>query len=118
MEFTYSFIDLFFWSVWLLAPILIIMCIIIVVLGQIAGRIENWQAFDSLYWTFITAFTVGYGDMRPLARLPRILSIFIALFGIMFTGVIVAVTVNTATIMIERHFDPEELEQIKTKLEE
>ena len=113
MAFTYTFLDLFFLLISLLMPILLMMCIIIIIMGQLAGRLEQWKVFDALYWTFITALTVGYGDMRPLSRLSKILSILIAMFGIMFTGVIVAVTVNTATVTIEHQLDPEEIDALE-----
>ena len=47
--------------------------------------------------TGITASTVGYGDIRPTQRRSKLLSIMIAIMGIMFTGFIVAVSVNAAT---------------------
>lgn len=64
---------------------------------------ERWKKFDALYWSLITATTVGYGDIRPLKRASRILSIFIAFIGIMLTGVIVAITVNTGKIAFDKH---------------
>jgi len=60
---------------------------------------ENHGAGSTLlYWAFITVTTVGYGDIRPVARLSMILSVLIALTGIIFTGVIVALAINAATI--------------------
>jgi ion channel len=67
--------------------------------------------------TFITAFPVGYGDIRPLTRISRVLAIVIAWTGVMFTGVIVAVTVAVTTDTVKKHYDPDvlqaELQQIK-----
>jgi Ca2+-binding EF-hand superfamily protein len=35
-------------------------------LGGIAiGRLEGWSLVDSIYYAFITAGTVGYGDVSP-----------------------------------------------------
>ncbi len=98
MEFTFRFVRIFFYGLELASPLLLSLALLITLLGQIVGFRESWGRFDSLYWAFITATTVGYGDIRPVARLSRILSVLIALTGIIFTGVIVALAINAATI--------------------
>lgn len=103
MEFTLTFIDYFFTATALSLPLLLFFILFIVVIGQFVGRLEGWRRFDALYWTFITAFTVGYGDIKPSRRVGRLLSLFVALFGIMFTGIIVSITVATATQSFEKH---------------
>ena len=71
---------------------------IVVLLGLAVGRLENWPWFDAVYWGFITATTVGYGDIRPLRRLSRVLAILIAFTGVTFTGIFVALAINSATL--------------------
>ena len=105
MEFTLNFIAFFLQAIYLLFPLLLFFILVIVLLGQIVGRIEGWSKFDSFYWSFITAITVGYGDIRPLKKSSKAISIAVALVGIMFTGVIVALTVTTATEAFKKHFD-------------
>lgn len=73
------------------------------VLGQIAGKKERWTAFDSFYWSFVTATTVGYGDLHPVNRTSRIVAIVIAIMGLSFTGIIVAVAVHAATFALAAH---------------
>lgn len=113
MEFTLTFIYLFFWSIYLLSPLLILFGSIITILGQIVGRIEGWTKFNALYWTYITALTVGFGDIRPLKKRSKALSVLIALFGLMFTGIIVAVTLNTAQVTLEQHPENEIIDMLK-----
>ena len=115
MEFTFTFAKLFFWVIYLISPLLIFLSIIVVVLGQIVSRIEKWDSFDGLYWSLITATTVGYGDIRPIKKLSKLLSIFIALVGMMFTGIIIAATVNTASIAFSQHADELVTEKVKLK---
>jgi voltage-gated potassium channel len=98
MEFTFQFIKYFYYGLDLAAPLLIFLALLIVVLGQVVGQRESWSRFDSLYWSFITATTVGYGDIRPLLKLSKTLSILIALTGMIFTGIIVALAINAASI--------------------
>ena len=108
MQLTIDFIRLFFLGIYFIGPLLLIFIFIILFLGQIVGRMESWNRFDAFYWSFITAFTVGYGDMRPLKKISKIISMLIALVGIMFTGVIVAITVITVTKSFEEniHYKP------------
>lgn len=105
MQLTMDYMRLFFLGIYLTSPLLLIFMVIIFLLGQIVARIESWNRFDAFYWSFITAFTVGYGDIRPLKKSSKILSIFIALLGIQFTGVIVAITVITVTQSFEHNID-------------
>lgn len=59
MEFSLTFIQLFFWGIYLASPLLLMLCSVFLLLGLIVGHLESWKKFDSLYWAFITAFTVG-----------------------------------------------------------
>jgi voltage-gated potassium channel len=64
---------------------------------MIVGLRESWGRFDAVYWAFITATTVGYGDIRPIEPVSKTLSILIALVGMTFTGILVALAVYAAT---------------------
>ncbi len=113
MEFTFTFIQFFFWAIYLVAPILVLLISILVSLGILVGRIEGWNKFDSIYWSFITAMTVGYGDIKPSKKRSKILSIIIAFVGFMLFGIIVAITVNTATKAFQKHTDNYQIQEIK-----
>ena len=78
-------------------PLLAFLLLLIIGLGQWAGHIEKWEKFTALYWSFITALTIGYGDIRPDKKSTRILSVIIGMLGIMFTGIIVAITIAATT---------------------
>jgi voltage-gated potassium channel len=56
-----------------------------------------------LYWAFITATTVGYGDIRPKGRLSRFLSVMIAFVGLIFTGIMVSVAVEVTSYSFKKH---------------
>lgn len=115
MEFTLTFIRIFSVGVYLTAPLLLSFCLFIIVLGQIVGRIEGWSKFDAAYWAFITALTVGYGDIRPLKKRTKSLSIVIAFAGIMFTGIFVALTIHSATNAFESHIGIQKINQLEVK---
>ena len=97
MEFTLLVLHRFFLGISLTLPLLAFLLLLITGLGQWVGRIERWDKFTALYWSFITALTIGYGDIRPMAKSSRLLSLLIGMFGIMFTGIIVALTIAATT---------------------
>lgn len=113
MDFSISFVQILLWGMYLIAPILLLLCTIIVALGLIVGHLESWKKFDALYWAFITALTVGYGDIKPLRKISRMLSVVIAWLGIMLGGVIVAITVEATSSAFELHIDPDVIKHIE-----
>ena len=105
MDFTFSFLKTFLYGLYFTAPLLLLILLTTIFLGQIVGHIESWKRFDALYWSFITATTVGYGDIRPTYRTSKVLSVLIALTGLIFTGIIVAIAVRSATYAFNIHVD-------------
>jgi len=75
-------------------PIFSSLLILIMLLGIVIGIREGWTIGDSLYFSFITAFTIGYGDITPHYPLTKILAVVIGLVGFLFTGILVAITVE------------------------
>jgi len=97
MEFTLNFLELFLVGIYLAAPLLLLLVLVIVVLGQIVGRKESWARYDALYWSFVTATTLGYGDFRPSRKISKVLAIVIAFTGIILTGIIVSLALYSAS---------------------
>lgn len=98
-----TFIREFVFGLWLTLPLLLILAIAITVLGQVVGKREGWLPFDSFYWAFITATTIGYGDIRPAKRSSKLFSIVIGFAGLTFSGILVAVAVHAATLALAAH---------------
>ena len=82
-------------------PVFSILILVIVLLGLITGIREGWAIGDSLYYAFITAFTIGYGDFSPSYPLTKIIAVVIGLFGFLFTGVLVAIAVESVRFTIQ-----------------
>ena len=115
MKFTLDFLQLFVYVLYLASPLLLTLLLIIILLGQIVGRKESWTWLDSLYWSFITSTTVGYGDIKPTGKLSKALAVFIAFMGLLFTGIVVALAYYSVAEVIESHVDLHELtETVKT----
>jgi len=100
---TTTFLKEFLFDIWVTSPLLLSLGLIITALGQFVGKREGWSPSDSFYWSFITATTVGYGDIKPQKKLSRLLSIVIALTGLTMTGILVAIAVHSATIALAAH---------------
>ena len=69
------------------------------------GKKESWSLSDSLYYGFITATTVGYGDFHPEQKQSKYVAIVIALLGLMLTGIIISVSVEAVSIVVDNHAD-------------
>ena len=118
MDFTVTFLKVFAWGIYLMGPLLSLFAVLIIILGQIVGRIEGWKRFDSLYWSFITATTVGYGDIPPTRRPARILAIIIAFLGLLFTGLLVSIMLESASTSFKEAGDLERLEGVRNVIEQ
>lgn len=96
MEFTFTFLKLFVYGLYLAGPLLLTLGVVIILIGQRVGRYESWNRFDSLYWSFVTATTLGYGDFRPAKKISKVLAIVITFTGLICSGIVVAIAVDSA----------------------
>lgn len=74
---------------------IVILCAILLMLA------EGWGFGDSLYAAGITALTIGYGDITPKTIAGRVISVVIGLFGILYTGLMVAVASRALVSAVE-----------------
>ncbi len=63
--------------------------------------IEGISIENSMYLSFITAFTIGYGDITPVTIIGRVLSVIIGLIGIIFTGLVIAIATRALVSTIQ-----------------
>ncbi len=56
---------------------------------------------EALYFSAITALTIGYGDLVPHSFLGRLASLLLGLLGIMLTGIITAAAVRALQIQMD-----------------
>ncbi len=78
-------------------PILSGLLVLIVALGVAAGLVEGWSVQESVYFSFVSGLTIGYGDFAPKALLGRVLAICIGICGILVTALVAAVAVKALT---------------------
>lgn len=107
MQFTLEFLKTFAVGLFYIGPILTFLLLLICILGLSIGRRENWTRVDALYFAFVTATTVGYGDYRPIQTSSKYKSILVALIGLLLTGIIVAVGIHSLeAAFMEVYQDP------------
>ena len=75
-------------------PIFSAILIVMTGCGFIIGRIEEWRLDESLYFTFVTGLTIGYGDITPKHLGARLLALVIGFSGIVLTGLVAAISVQ------------------------
>lgn len=106
MPFTRDFLVVFGMLLARLSPIWLALGLLISGGGILLAWLEQMPVSDGLYAAWITATTVGYGDITPHQPLAKLLCVILALIGIIFTGVITALALNASRVATERHISP------------
>src|SRR5262249_35259620 len=75
-------------------PILSGLVAVKLALGAIIGLLEGWSAGDAIYFTFVTALTIGYGDLVPKFLASRLLALTIGFIGILLMALVAAIGVQ------------------------
>ena len=88
-------------GLWVMFPLLFCLIAAILLLGFAVGRRHGWSRLDTVYWSFMTATTVGYGDLRPSDKRSKITAIVIAFLGLILTGIVIAVAVQATTLAMK-----------------
>ena len=75
-------------------PILSALLVLIAALGVAAGLLEGWSVQESIYFSFVSGLTIGYGDFAPKTLTARALAIVIGVCGILLTALLAAIAVK------------------------
>jgi len=89
------FTRVFLRIMWRVRSIIVFMSLWLVIGSVVIMAFEDISFGTALYFSFITGLTIGYGDVVMKTPAGQVLSVLIGLTGIIFTGVIVAVAVET-----------------------
>lgn len=99
-----------------------IAALVIILLGAVGIHLaEGMSLPNGIWWSFVTATTVGYGDTYPVTTSGKFLAVFLMLTGIGFVGTL---TSTITSFFLNPHgrealpYREEEIEAIKKKLDD
>lgn len=91
----------FFTRLWsglrVVSPIMSSLLGLMLALGAVVGVREGWSIEQTVYFTFVTGLTIGYGDLVPTFPLTRALAIVIGVCGVLLTALLAAIAVRALT---------------------
>ena len=83
-----------FWkAIWRIRSVIASLILIIIIGAFLISTIEQLPLSESLYFSFITGLTIGFGDIVATTATGRIISILLGVTGILFSGLVVAAAV-------------------------
>ena len=74
-----------------LAGLFVVFGVLILGGALLLARFEKARFEDTLYFALVTALTVGFGDITPLTRGGRVVTVMLAFLGLVLIGVFVAI---------------------------
>jgi voltage-gated potassium channel len=83
-----------------LSGVLVISIVVIVAAAFVIARFDRIPLGEAMYLAFITAFTVGFGDLTPRSSGARVACVVLAFLGLILVGVLVAVAVHALDIVL------------------
>ena len=88
----------------------------LVMLGALGfSKAEGIDFGSSVFFAFITALTVGYGDISPTTVLGRIISVLIAFMGILLVAMFTAIATRALFKTMHPEDFPEAMSHARSK---
>jgi hypothetical protein len=113
MKFIKDFLTIFLYLFYHLSPIWGFLSVTITLLGLVLSKMEGISIGSGIYLAWITATTVGFGDITPVSGASRVLCVFLAIIGIINTGIILSIALNASRGAMERNLD---MDKLKTRI--
>ncbi len=74
-----------------LSGLFFVFAAVVLICAFVLSRCEGAGFGDALYFSLITAFTVGFGDITPKSAVGRTITVLLALVGLILMGIFVAI---------------------------
>lgn len=86
---------------WHIAGVIIWLQGLIVTGGFVIAFLDKKPIGETMYLAFITALTIGYGDLTPQSGWSRLVAIGIGFLGIIVTGLAVAASIKALEMTVK-----------------
>ena len=97
-----AFVHALFEGLQIIWPVLSVMLALIAGIGAVVGLIEGWGVWRGIYFGFVTALTIGYGDLAPSHPLTQFLAVLAGFTGIGMVAVLAGLSVRAFHATMER----------------
>jgi len=91
----------FFIIIGRLQAVFLALSALILGIAVVIRHLEKMPFGESLYFSFITGLTIGYGDIVVKTPFARLLAVLLGLIGIIFTGIMVAAALRAIERSLE-----------------
>jgi len=92
---------------WHIAGVILWLQGLVVIGGLAIAFFDKKPIWETMYLAFITALTIGYGDLTPESVPSKVVAIAIGFIGIMVTGIVVAASLRALELTLEEQIkDP------------
>ena len=79
---------------WELAGVFAFLTLVILAGGMLLARFDGLPFGEAIYLAFVTALTVGFGDLTPRSGAARVVTVVLAFFGMLLFGILIATAVH------------------------
>ena len=76
------------------------MNLFILALGVLFGMIEGIGPFKGIYFSYVSALAIGYGDIVPHTIFGKFISVVLGVIGMILFGIIVGISTRTVILMM------------------
>jgi len=91
----------FFIIIGRLQAVFLALSALILGIAVVIRHLEKMPFGESLYFSFITGLTIGYGDIVVKTPFARLLAVLLGLIGVIFTGIMVAAALRAVERSLE-----------------
>ena len=94
-----DFFHIFLLVIYAMRKILTALFTFIILIGILVGYIEHIGFWNGIYLAFVSALTVGYGDLTPKTGIGKFLCVgVLPIIGMLLTGIMVAGAIKAIEI--------------------
>ena len=77
-----------------LKSVFLFLITLVVISAAVISHIETLPFGESLYFSFITGLTIGYGDIVVMTAFARLIAVLLGLIGMIASGILVAASIR------------------------